>query len=127
VGSDTFGTLAAAKYHLDYPLGGVMLAFVMNRGSYERLPEAVRAVFDQHKGDELAAGFGTAFDGQRAKVVARLRSDPGQSVVTPEGEAAAAWAAAFAPGVEAWRTASPRNRLLAKALDAELVRIRRTP
>lgn len=125
VGSDTFGTLAAAKHHLNYPLGGVMIAFVMNRDSYERLPDAVRAVFDRHKGDELAEGFGNAFDGQRAKVVSRIQSEPGQDVATPEGEAAAAWAAAFAPGMEAWRAASPRNRMLAGALDTELARIRR--
>ncbi|MDQ2763403.1 MAG: hypothetical protein M3Y22_07890, partial [Pseudomonadota bacterium] len=126
IGSDTFGTLAAAKHHLNYPLGGVMLAFVMNRRSYERLPKTVRTVFDRHKGDELAEGFGRAFDGQRAKVIARIRSEPGQDVATPEGEAAATWAAAFAPGVEAWRAASPRNQQLATALDAELARIRAT-
>ncbi len=126
IGSDTFGTLAAAKHHLNYPLGGVMLAFVMNRRRYERLPDPVRAVFDRHKGDELAEGFGRAFDGQRAKVITRIRSEPGQDVVTPEGEAATAWAAAFAPGVEAWRAASSRHQQLATALDAELARIRAT-
>ncbi len=126
VGSDTFGTLAVAKHHLNYPIGGVMIAFVMNRRSYERLPEAVRAVLDRHKGDELADGFGRAFDEQRARVIARLGSDPGQSVVTPEGEAAASWAAAFAPGVKAWRTLSPRNQLLARALETELASIRAT-
>ncbi len=124
VGSDTFGTLAAAKHHLDYPLGGVMLAFVMNRASYERLPEPVRAAFDKHRGAELAEGFGNAFDVQRVKVIDRLRSEPGQSVVTPEAQAAAAWQAAFAPGVQAWRTAAPRNQTLADALDAELARLR---
>jgi TRAP-type C4-dicarboxylate transport system substrate-binding protein len=126
VGSDTFGTLAAAHHHLDYPLGGVMLAFVINRTSYDRLPGAIRAAFDRHKGDELADGFGRAFDGRRRDVVARVRSEAGQSVVTPEGAAAAAWADAFAPGVEAWRTANPRNGLLARALDAELASIRAT-
>ena len=123
IGSDTFGTLAVAKHHLNYPLGGVMLSFVMNRDSYERLPRAVRAAFDRHKGDELAYEFGKAFDAQRAKVIARVRAEPGQEVVTPEGEAAAAWATAFAPGVEAWRASQPRNRRLAEALDHELARI----
>ena len=124
VGSDTFGTLAAAKHHLNYPLGGVMLAFVMNRNSYERLPGPVRAAFDKHRGAELAQGFGAAFDGQRVKVIERLRSEPGQDVATPDGADAAEWAAAFAPGVQAWRAASPRNASLAEALDAELARIR---
>lgn len=126
IGSDTFGTLAASHHHLDYPLGGVMLAFVMNRNSYDRLPGTVRAAFDRHKGDELANGFGRAFDSRRVEVVARVRSEAGQSVVTPEGAAAAAWADAFAPGVEAWRTATPRHGLLAEALNAELAQIRST-
>ena len=124
IGSDTFGTLSAARHHLNYPLGGVMLAFVMNRRRYEHLPEAIRAVFDQHRGDELADRFGRAYDGRRAEVIARVRAEAGQTVVTPEGDAARAWADAFAPGVEAWHAAAPRNRMLAKSLQDELTRIR---
>lgn len=124
IGSDTFGTLSAARHHLDYPLGGVMLAFVMNRRSYERLPEAIRAAFDRHKGDELAEEFGRAYDRRRIEVIARVRGEAGQTVVKPEGEHAASWAAAFAEGVAAWRAASLWNVTLAKALDTELSRIR---
>ena len=124
VGSDTFGTLAAAHHHLDYPLGGVMLAFVMNRASYDRLPDKVRAAFDRHRGAELADGFGQAFDAQRTKIIGRLRAEADQDVATPQGANADAWQAAFAPGVTAWRTASPRNTTLAEALDMELAHIR---
>lgn len=45
-------------------------------------------------------------------------------VITPKGEAAAAWAAAFSPRAEAWRASTSRNRQLAEALGAELTLIR---
>ncbi len=127
VGSNTFGTLKAAHHHLAYPLGGVMLSFVMNRAAYDRLPEAARAVIDKHKGDELASRFGHAFDGERARVVEQVKADPSQSVVEPAGGDAERWSAAFAPVVAAWRQADARNAQLAAALEAELRTIRAAP
>lgn len=124
VGSETFGTLDAARHHLDYPLGGVMLAFLMNRASYERLRGAVRQVLDRHKGVELATAFGRSFDEGVAAVLARMAADPAQRVFRPEGEQRAAWDAAFASPLARWRGGNERRGALARALDAELAAVR---
>lgn len=124
VGSNTFGTLKAAHYHFAYPLGGVMLAFVMNRAAYDRLSGDARAAIDRHKGVELARSFGRAFDAERARVVKQLKADPTQSIVEPAGRDAARWRSAFAPVVAEWRHADPRNARLDAALEKELAAIR---
>jgi len=124
VGSNTFGTLKAAHHHLAYPLGGVMISYVMNRAAYDRLPSAVKAVIDRHKGVELASSFGRAFDEERARVVEQLKGDPAQSIVEPAGPDAERWQAAFVPVVAEWRQADERNARLAAALADELRAIR---
>ncbi len=97
-----------------------MLGYVMNRASYDRLPAAAKAAIDRHKGVELARDFGRAFDTERARVVAELKTDPTQSIVEPAGADATRWRTAFAPVVADWRRADKRNARLAVALEKEL-------
>jgi TRAP-type C4-dicarboxylate transport system substrate-binding protein len=96
----------------------------MNRAAYDRLPSAVKAVIDRHKGVELASSFGRAFDEERARVVEQLKGDPAQSIVEPAVPDAERWQAAFVPVVAEWRQADERNARLAAALADELRAIR---
>lgn len=67
------------RHHLDSPadqpvLGATVLAMLMNKRTYERLPDDLRAIVDQHSGLPLVEKFGRVWDeagdATRQKVIA---------------------------------------------------------
>lgn len=78
-----------------------VMALVMNRGSYDRLPDDLKQVIDANAGDALAALLGAAFDAaeatQRANAVAA-----GATIAIIPQDRLGAWKEATQPVLDAW-------------------------
>ncbi|TVQ29047.1 MAG: C4-dicarboxylate ABC transporter [Geminicoccaceae bacterium] len=73
----------------------------MNQGSYDRLPDDLRAIIDAHSGIERAAAFGRAMDVN--DVVGRdIALAAGNRVVVLDAAETARWQEAAAAVVESW-------------------------
>ncbi|MCM2973319.1 TRAP transporter substrate-binding protein [Larsenimonas suaedae] len=59
-----------------------VLAFLMNKQSYERLPDKARAALDALSGEGLSRRFGKAWDDAIVRVRAKVKNDPDQTVIT---------------------------------------------
>src|SRR5690606_18880912 len=76
-------------------------AFIMNRASYERLPQDLQQVIDDHSGMEWAALFGRINDDDDA-VARAMAVDRGNTIVTLDAAETARWRAAAQVTIENW-------------------------
>jgi len=76
-------------------------AFVMNRDSYERLPDDLKAVIDANAGVEWAGRFGAANDAD--DLIARQQAQAaGNAITILDADETARWQAAAQATIEGW-------------------------
>lgn len=68
------------RFHMDTPpdrpaLGCTVLAMLMNKRAYERMPDDLRAILDRNSGAALVQRFGEAWDVQTEKAKAKVVAD----------------------------------------------------
>ncbi|WP_306119465.1 MULTISPECIES: TRAP transporter substrate-binding protein [unclassified Roseitalea] len=73
----------------------------MNKRSYERLPDDLKAVIDANSGGELSGAWGAVME-QFDAPARKIATDRGNTIVRIEGEELARWQAAAAPVIDAW-------------------------
>ncbi|MGB0661145.1 MAG: TRAP transporter substrate-binding protein [Mangrovicoccus sp.] len=78
------------------------MAILMNKRSYESLPEADRAVLDDMSGRATAEWIASVVDETDAQVEADFRAAGEVTFTDIDGDDSAAWAAAFAGAEAAW-------------------------
>ena len=77
------------------------MVLVMNKGSYEGLPDDLKAVIDANAGIEAAALFGRAMDGGDA-VGRKQAQDRGNTIRMLDEDETARWKAAARPTIDEW-------------------------
>lgn len=76
-------------------------AFVMNRGTYEGLPDDLKAVIDDNSGLEVSRMFGRAMDAGD-EVGLRIAQEAGNSIVTLDEAETARWKEAAQATIDQW-------------------------
>ncbi|MEX0923978.1 MAG: TRAP transporter substrate-binding protein [Rhodovibrionaceae bacterium] len=85
----------------DRGLYAATFVMVMNKDSYENLPDDLKQVIDDNSGIEAAALFGAAMDaGDKVGLEKAQATD--NEIVTLDAEETARWKEAAEPSVEAW-------------------------
>ena len=75
--------------------------FVMNKDSYNKLPDDLKAVIDANSGLEASREFGRIMDAGDA-VGLKIAQDMGNSIVTLDAEETARWREAAQPTIDKW-------------------------
>lgn len=75
--------------------------FVMNRGTYEGLPDDLKAVIDANSGLETSMMFGRAMDAGDS-VGLQIAEDAGNTIVTLDEAETARWKEAAQPTIDQW-------------------------
>lgn len=83
------------------PLYVAAFVFAMNRASYDRLPDDLKAVIDAQSGEEFSAFAGRTMQ-QDDGPARQIAVDAGNTIVTIEGAALDEWRAASQGTVDAW-------------------------
>ena len=76
-------------------------AFVMNKDSYDKLPDDLKALIDANSGVEVARAFGKAMDEGDAAGLA-IAEKLGNNIVTLDDTETARWKAAAQPTIDQW-------------------------
>ncbi|MGP9498256.1 TRAP transporter substrate-binding protein [Halomonas sp. AOP43-D1-4] len=79
-----------------------VLAFLMNKESYDQLPEKAREALDELSGEVLSRRFGQAWDDAIEPVRTRLQNDPEQTVIALDDNTYEAMRDASRSVTEAW-------------------------
>lgn len=100
-----FGIDNAVSYHLDIPLYAVGFAWVMNRGTYDRMSPAQQQVIDDHCNPEWAKRAALNWAEEEEKGINYISAKDGHTLVELTDEQAQLWRDAVAPLVEGWKSA----------------------
>lgn len=119
------GISRVTRYDYFLRLGCAPLTVLMNRQSFERLPQAARDAITRYSGEWFAANYATRVAAHNEELLAKMRADPGRTVTHPPQAEIAAAEQAFKPIVERWLAESPRNSRVLEAVKAEIAKIRR--
>jgi TRAP-type C4-dicarboxylate transport system substrate-binding protein len=112
------GRLVSNHYLL--PTSVAPLALVMNRGVFDRLPDAAQRIIRKYSGEWAAAQFIDAYARINREALAQLKSDPRRQVVTPSRADADAARRVFKSIAEEWVGGDGLRQDLLRRVDKEL-------
>jgi TRAP-type C4-dicarboxylate transport system substrate-binding protein len=119
-----FGLGRVMTHHYFLRLGSNVTTILMNRKKFESLPKVGQDVIRGYSGEWLAARYIQGFEPYNKEILEELKSDPSRKVIFPsEAETDAANQVFKAVRAE-WVEASPHNRQLLNAVEAELRQVR---
>jgi TRAP-type C4-dicarboxylate transport system substrate-binding protein len=121
-----FGVSRVATHHYMLSLGPTVITILMNRRKFEALSEAHQEVILKYSGEWLAARIIEGYAPYNKEIVEQLKSDPARVVIFPSQADNDLAAQAFKATRAEWADASPHNRRLLNAVEAELRRLRLT-
>jgi TRAP-type C4-dicarboxylate transport system substrate-binding protein len=119
-----FGLGRVVIYHYDLRLGPSVRSILMNRKKLESLPRAGQDVIRKYSGEWLAEHVVNAIEPHTAALWEQLKSDPLRTVVFPTHSEIEAAEEAFRAVRAEWANASPHQRLLLSAVEAEILKLR---
>jgi TRAP-type C4-dicarboxylate transport system substrate-binding protein len=107
------------RYHTSFAGGRglytLVLAWVMNRGVYDGLPDDLRAIVDAEPGVELARALGRASD-QYDLIGRQAAEELGNNFIELDEAETARWRAAVQPTIEQWYAENAARGVDGKAL-----------
>ena len=119
-----FGTAKFAMNHYLLGIGTAPLLVLMNRKTFDSLPDSAQAIIRKHSGDAAAAFWIKSFSAREQRALETLKTDPERKAVAVLSADQATANQVFQSVISAWAAKSSRNRELLSLAEAELARIR---
>jgi TRAP-type C4-dicarboxylate transport system substrate-binding protein len=121
-GLTTFKLQEVTKYHIDLPLGCTTGGFFMNKESYGRLPQDLRAGLDAASGDALAKFMGEESGRQEAAADQKIAATPGAVMIKLDPKEQARWEARLRPISAEWAQSHPDGEKVLATFRAEIAK-----
>jgi len=99
---DGFKLIDVTKTHVDIALGAAGVFLVMNKASYDKLPDNIKAVFDAHPPAEFAEFWGAALEEESYRVRDVVAGMDDHKIITPTEAELATWQTAADAVVANW-------------------------
>lgn len=119
-----FGVAQVATNHFLLRSGVSPLVLLMNRKTFDSLPEAAKTLVRKYSGERAAAAWIGAYGASETQMLNELKSDPDRKVVEPSPSDHEAAEQIFRSMIDAWAAKSPHNRELLAMTQAELATTR---
>jgi TRAP-type transport system periplasmic protein len=119
-----FGFDRVTNNHFFIQLGVLPMGVLLNKRTFEALPEATRAIIERNAGEQLTKIWIDAIAEYNAANFKKLKSNPKNKIVFPSQSALGEVQRQLAPIAEEWVARSGHHQELKADLDAELVRVR---
>ena len=120
----TFGLGRVMTNHYFLPLGSNVTTILMSRRKFESLPKAAQDVIRKYSGEWLAARYIQGFEAYNTQIMEELKSDPSRKIIFPSQAETDLAGQVFKAVSAEWAAASPHNRALLDAVEAELREVR---
>lgn len=111
----SLGITKAAKYHLDAPFYTVPVAYLINRGFYEKQSPEIRQAIDAHCSGAWAQRIGTDWAVWESNGRAAVAAESGHVLTTLSPTQVQAWRQASAPLLEQWKAAAGKKGINAES------------
>ena len=110
VAATIFGPVETAKYHLDINLGSSPLMVIMNRSSYDKLPQNLKAAIDENSGEAFSKLWGEQFDAHAESFLAKARQDSDRTFTKLSDEEQARWQERLQTVIDRWIKETPNGK-----------------
>ena len=120
----TYKTHEVVSFHTDVPLGGEVAFEIMNKQSYERLPDAAKRAIDQTAGAPYTKSMGEIIDIQEQESRAIITA-AGQKILTLAPAEQTLWQQRIAPITEAWVKSTPNGAAVLATFRQEVAKYRK--
>jgi TRAP-type C4-dicarboxylate transport system substrate-binding protein len=121
-----FGIGRVATYHYLLRTSAGTLSLLMNRKTFEALPDTAKDTIRRYSGEWTAARFADGYEVTNTQVIEKLRSDPRRKVIMPTAAELETVQAAFRAVTEDWAADEPRHRRLLELANTEILKFRST-
>jgi TRAP-type C4-dicarboxylate transport system substrate-binding protein len=122
-----FGIGRVTTYHYLLSIGSAPLALVMNRKTFDGLPEQSQSIIRKYSGEWIARRFVADWQVVEKGELERIKSNARRIVTFPSRMDMEAAQAVFQSVNDEWAARSPRNVELLTLVEKELAKIRSTP
>jgi TRAP-type C4-dicarboxylate transport system substrate-binding protein len=119
-----FGVEQVAKNHYLLRTGVAPLLVLMNRKTFDALPEAAKALVRKYSGERAAATWIASFGASEIQMLDRLKLDPEHKVVEPSPSELENARQLFRSRIDVWVAQSSHNRAILDLTEAQLATIR---
>ena len=120
----TFKLYEVTSFHINTPVGQQPAFIIMNKASFARLPDAVRAAIDKLSGEPMARRYGKVVDANDLSGQNAVKAMSGQTVADLTPAEAARWKQKLQPVTEDWVKATPDGAKVLAAFRDELAKVR---
>ena len=108
--------------HVEANLGSNTGFVLMNKGAFEKLPEAARAMIDRNAGATLAASYGRELESIARDQREAVGKKPGHEIIELAPAERKRWEAKVQPIYEAWIARTPNGAKVLETFKTELAR-----
>src|ERR1700694_3116804 len=122
-----YGIKRVVTNHYLLSTSGSPLALVMNRKTFETLPNSAKDIISKYSGKWAAERFIESYDHSDELVLEQLKSDPKRSLVFPSSSALSLAQSAFKSVIADWLDNQPRHQDLLQKAETELAKLRAPP
>jgi TRAP-type C4-dicarboxylate transport system substrate-binding protein len=119
-----YGIKRVATYHYMLGTSGAPLLLLMNRCRFESLPAGAQELIRRYSGEWSAEQFIETYDVVEREIMQQLKSDPDRRVTTPSQREVDVARAVFSSVRQEWVSISDHNRLLMRAAEMEITKLR---
>jgi TRAP-type C4-dicarboxylate transport system substrate-binding protein len=119
-----YGIKRVATHHYFLGTSGSPLALVMNRKSFESLPQRARDIIAKYSGEWAAAQFIESYDRSDRIALEQLKSDPKRILVYPSSADLDRSETASKSAIADWLELGPHNHALLRMVESELTLLR---
>lgn len=119
-----FGVSQVAANHYLLRGGTAPLVLVMNRKTFDGLPETAKALIRKYSGEPAAATWIGSFGAAEKQLLDKLKADPARHVVEPSPLDFNVAQAIYRSMIDAWAAKSAHNLELKTMVEKELLTIR---
>lgn len=119
-----FGVGRMASYHYMMQANPPSFAVVMNRKTFQALPERAQDIIRKYSGEWSVARANEILENTNAKAIEQLKSDPRRTVIFPSQTDLVQIQATFKSVIDDWVAQDPRNGVLLSMAEAEIAKLR---
>ena len=120
----TFKLHEVTSYHLKFEGANGAGFYIMNKASYEKLPDAAKKAIDRNAGYEASKGIGAVTDQSFDATENFLKTAPGHTVASLDPPEKQRWLTRIQPVIDKWVADTPNGAAILAAFRAEVAKIR---
>ena len=120
----TFKLHEVTSYHLKFEGAGGAGFYIMNKASYEKLPDAGKKAIDRNAGYEASKGIGAVTDQSFGATENFVKTAPGHTLASLDPAEKQRWLARIQPVIDKWVADTPNGAAILAAFRAEVAKIR---